>query len=257
MILTIYSLKPISSKLQENRLSNNKPYPQQDWHKGTYTFDLQYEPESLKKLGEIYFEYGNPKNIEFADYVRNMLTKIGFMMFSRDLLKESIKGKQISTHYHLSSFIFNSKAYLDAISNMLNLHYGICAENAFIDIQKKSFRDKLRNKNQTLTKEIEKQLDWIDNVVSWRTEMIHRKSPLIIYYSEANDAGNAPKDITVKMPIEPVSMFNYYEDEKRIKSKYGKIQQDILPFCDIWIQNADKLLQITCQNIVNDITKPN
>ena len=236
-------------------MSGKKGYPQQDWHKGTYAFDLQYEPDSLKQLGDIYFEDGNPKNIEFADFVRNMLTKIGFMMYSRDLLKESIKGKQIPTHYHLSSFIFNSKAYLDAISNMLNVHYCIDAENALIDIQKKSFRDKLRNKNRTLAEMIEKQLDWIDTVIFWRNEMIHRKSPLIIFYSKANDSGDAPDDTTVKMPIEPVSMFNYYEDEKRIKSKYGKIQQDILPFCDEWIQNADRLLQITCKNIVDDITK--
>ncbi len=231
-------------------------YPEYDWHLGSYARDLKYEPESLRKLGEVFFDdYSNPLDINLAEFIRNMIVKIGFMMFARDLLQKTIHGKQIPTHYHLSTFIFFSKAFLDAVANVLNFHYELGFERGKIDLKLKSFIDKLRNKDSDLANQISKEDDWIRSVVSLRDEMIHKKSPLIIFYSKADKTGKSPADTTVKMPIEPVSLFNWEKDEAELKEKYGKIEQDILPFCQIWISKADWLLQLVCEKLLVSVEK--
>ena len=231
-------------------------YPEYEWHLGSYARDLKYEPKPLRKLGTVFFDnYSVPLDIDLAEYIRNMIVKIGFMMFARDLLKETILGKQIPTHYHLSAFIFFSKAFLDAIANILNFHYELGFERGKIDLKLKNFIDKLGNVDEDLANQISKEDEWILSVASLRDEMIHKKSPLIIFYSKADKTGKKPADLTVKMPIEPVSLFNWEKEEKKLKEKYGKIEQDILPFCEQWISKADWLLQLVCEKLIVTLEK--
>lgn len=192
---------------------------------GSYTYDLKYEPESLLKLQSILFANHytySPIDIVLAEHVHNMLVKFGFMRYSRNELKETIKGRQIPTHYHLSTFIFNSKAFLDAVANVLNRFYDLGFEKGAIDLKRKDFINALDKKTPNLVIEFSKQKEWIDFVTFWRDEIIHRKSPLIAYRSPPDETGKAPKDLTVKMTIEPVTLFDSVRDEQRLQKNTGK-----------------------------------
>lgn len=221
---------------------------------GSYTYDLKYEPESLLKLQSILFvnHYTySPIDVVLAEHVHNMLVKFGFMWYSHNELKETTKGRQIPTHYHLSTFIFNSKAFLDAVANILNHFYNLGFEKGSIDLKRKDFINALNKKTPNLANEFLKQKEWIDFVTFWRDEIIHRKSPLIVYRSPPDKTGNAPKDLTVKMTIEPVTLFDCEKEEQRLQKKYGKVEQDILEFCHDWIDKADKMLQMVCEDLYN------
>lgn len=227
-----------------------------EWHLGSYTLDLGYNPEPLKKLGDILdAQVDKTKDPLLAEHIRNMLVKFGFLHFSKLFLMETIKGKQLATHYHLLNFIVLTKAFLDAVANIINHFYQLGFIGSKIDLKLQSFRDKLANFDQDLSNDIFIQKNWIEKVVNMRDEIIHRKSPLIIYYSKADETGKQPKERTVRMPIEPVSLFEWSKDESYLKNKYGKVEQDILPFCEDWIKNSDVLLCATCQRIVNFIEK--
>lgn len=222
---------------------------------GSYTLDKKYEPEEQKKFERVLFLYDNyytPRDSDLAEHVHNTLIKLGFMIMARDYLEESIMGRQIPTHYHLSTFIFNTKAFLDGVANVLNHFYKLPFNGGDIDLKKEKFGSVLRTKSTNLANEISNQKQWICDVVFWRDELIHRKSPLIVYYSPPNDSGNAPRDTTVRMQMEPITMFNSELDIARLKKKYGHIEQDILPFCDLWINNAKRFFEKLCDNLTND-----
>jgi len=58
------------------------------------------------------------------------------------------------------------------------------------------------------------------------------------------DKNGNPVDLTVKMPMEPVALFGGPMEMKKWKKKYGAEFQDIIKFCQNWIDEGDKLIKI-------------
>jgi hypothetical protein len=228
-----------------------------DWHFGSYTFGLKYNPKPLEELGNLVF----PKTTGLfyhpilAENIRNVLVKYGFMVFAKEELKQTIHGKQIPTHYHLTNFIFNTKAFLDAISNTVNHSYNLGFEKSSIDIKQAKFVNKLKTQDQELGEYMEQQKKWIDDVVFQRDEIIHRKAPLICFRSPSEENEIKPKDTTVKMTVKPVSLFNSGKEERKLQEKYGKIEQDIIEFCHDWISQADQMICKTAERLVQKYNK--
>ena len=240
-----------------NEINDNSSKSSCKLNLGSYTFTLKYEPTPLLKLESLIFSPhidGGVKDPVLAINVNNVQTKFGFMLMARDALKETIKGKQIPTHYHLSNFIFNSKAFLDAIAVTLNNFYHLEFVKGQIDISKDIFVNKLKTVNPNLADYLSKNKKWINIIIDWRDEIIHRKSLFIGYISPADKNGN-PVDLTVKMPMEPINLFEGAPEMKRLEKKYGKSSQDIVEFCENWIDEGKKLVEIVYEKICSDYSK--
>ena len=54
------------------------------------------------------------------------------------------------------------------------------------------------------------------------------------------------------MPMEPIPFFELPKENERLMKKYGRVHQDILPFCDKWIRDAKLLLENTCGTLANN-----
>jgi len=224
---------------------------------GSYAYTIKYQPASLLKLESVIFSRLGDVGIKepvLAGNINNVQIKLGFMFMARDFLKDTIKGKQIPTHYHLSNFIFNTKALVDAVAVTLNDFYHLGFVKGQIDLSKDIFINKLQTSSSNLAKHISKKRNWINRVVYWRDEIIHRKSVFVGYISPAGANGN-PIDLTVKMPMEPVTLFGGPSEMKRLKDKYGKSDQDIIQFCENWIDEGKKLIETTYEQIWNDCEK--
>ena len=71
-----------------------------EWHLGSYTLDLGYNPEPLKKLGDILdAQVDKTKDPLLAEHIRNMLVKFGFLHFSKLFL-----GKNLEKENNLDNF---------------------------------------------------------------------------------------------------------------------------------------------------------
>lgn len=227
------------------------------WHLGSYTLEKNYNPEKLTRLYSILFsEENQPKDPSLCEFIRNMLVKYGFMSYSRDQLSETIQGKQIPTNYHLTNFIFYSKAFLDAVANIVNYFYDMRFEKAQIDFKQTKFQNKLKEKSPKFHAFVEKESIWLKDVVFWRDEIVHKKSPLVINYSMPDETGKNPASNIVKMPFLPLTLFNFALEVTKIKSQNGGIvEQDILPFCDAWLTKSDELICEMCNSLLESLDK--
>ena len=224
---------------------------------GSYAFKIKYEPDSLLKLESVIFLDDTTfvtKEKDLAGNINNVQIKYGFMLMAEDFLKQTIQGKQIPTHYHLSNFIFNAKAFLDAIAITLNDFYRLEFVKGEIDLSKDKFINKLKTCNPNLADYFSNKKKWINEVVIWRDEMIHKKSIFMGYISPSNEHGD-PVDLTVKMPMEPITVYDGAEEMQRLKKKYGESGQDIIKFCQNWINEGDNFIQIVYSEILNKHTK--
>lgn len=216
-----------------------------DWHTGSFTWKNGFDTPSLRKLDEIYFLKPfsmSETKADFFENMRNMLVKYGFMQHSRDLLKNTIQGKQIETSYYLTNFISYTKAFLDSVAIVLNHFYSLNRTKGDIDLKHSRFLSEIKSKDPILGNYLGNNSEWIKKVVFLRDEVIHRKSPLHMYISPSDVNGN-PKNLTVKMTMEPVTLFHFEEDKKRILEKHGKLEQDIIEFCENWLKKGEEFIE--------------
>lgn len=185
-----------------------------------------------------------------ADHVENMVTKLGFVLLSRDNIAQCTPHNQTLMNYHVSHFIYDTKAFLDAISVVLNYFYYLQFITGDIDLKKGTFKNKLESVCPKLGQEITNQEKWIQEVIEWREAIIHRLTSPIIFYGSGEDMKN--NKLSIKMPVEPISLMELQQRFKELKQKYGKVEQEILPFCDRWIEESKKLFNLVCESLVKD-----
>ncbi len=212
-------------------------------------------PDVIKKLDELLI-IKTPqgifvKDMEIADYINNLIVKFGFMLIAKNYLEKSIHGDQPETTFFLSNFIYDSKAFLDAVTILLNHFYQVGLTGGDIDFRKGKFLEELGKHASQIASQIKKQQEWIGEVVKWRDALIHRSSVAAINYSPADETGKQPKDNIVKMPLKPTSIFELIKTSG-FKDKMV-VEQDIPSFCANWIKQAEMMSNITLFFIEKDL----
>ena len=229
--------------------------------------DQDYKPESIEKLQNMLVKDISKKQVEFLDrvlvtHLNDTLIKLGFMMLARDCIERYTSPTKILSvwiNYNINNFIYDTKAFLDSIAITLNYFYNLNFHGGEIDLHKGSFLSALEKNNLELSKFIRKNQNWIEVVTDWRLKLIHRNSLLVV---PVGPLGHNPSDekITegfkknpIMMPMEPISTFEFgKKTSEKLKKKYGKDFQEILPFCDEWLSNAKTIIETICQHISND-----
>lgn len=133
------------------------------------------------------------KDTNLAGNINDILIKIGFIYFSRDMIKD-IMENNLREHsdeilFFLSSLIYSSKAFLDSIAVLLNEFYNLKKSGGEIDLEKENFITELDNVSSIIVGSFKKKklLNWIKNVKQWRDAYIHKMSIFVASY------GHGPK----------------------------------------------------------------
>lgn len=228
-----------------------------------------YIPPSFKKLntqlGNIkaegqrraHFKLSYKKR-DLAQQIIDCYGKIGFLFIAKDYIQQenSLRNYTHEPHYHLYNFIYDTKAFLDAVSVLLNDHYSLGRSGGHIDLKHYRFRQEIIEEEPLLMNILKKKEKWILDVVKWRESVIHKLSIPLGYSLDHESAEKmSPQNDrpALMMPNEPIPYL--ISDYSEIIKKYGSVWQPIEPFCDLWIKNACELFDTVCETISSSLLK--
>jgi hypothetical protein len=248
-------------------LGNN---PEDLFYNNSYFYKKDELP-NLKNIAE-YLIIQYRKEIEIRDpnlfgNLNDILIKIGFIYFSHDQIKDIMENK-FTDHsdkilYFLSSLIYSCKAFLDSIAVLLNEFYNLNKSKGDIDLEKDNFLIELKKVNLNILCNFEKEklIPWIKKVKRWRDAYIHRMSIIVARYGHGakeepteDELGNEG----IKMIKEPILFSKIIElitNYDPTKMRMGDLLQDILPFCEEWVNNATKILNIVLEDLATNLKK--
>src|SRR3989344_788821 len=211
----------------------------------SYLHVANYNPNSLVKLENALTTLEKDviimEDLDLISLTNNMIIKIGFMLLAKEYLRKNKKRRNnhIIGTYHIFNFIYDTKAFLDAVSMLLNQYYRLGYSKGNIDLKKESFLNSLNKKSPKLKNEIEKHHAWIKEVILWRESVIHRLSPIIL--TGTYDKKGKFKEL-FHMPTLPKPFF----DLESLTNSRKPVYQEILIFCENWINHAKKIFEVTC-----------
>jgi len=171
-------------------------------------------------------------------HLKDLVEKIGFMLLSHDILKESRKkhrslmrlpfeerfkkaraewktDKFKNNKYYLYNFIIYTKASLDSIAVTLNSFFGFGFKKGQIDFGKRAFIRKLGSSLKEFKNFSQIYQDWIDKIIEYRDAVIHQKSIDIF------PAGG--KRWTRMIPLHPLSEHELRE----LREKYDELNSAV------------------------------
>ena len=82
------------------------------------------------------------------------------------------------------NFIYDTKAFLDAIAVTINDAYKIGLRSGEIDLKLKNFVDKVVKIKPSLGNALRKHQSWIKEVTQWRDALVHKYSTPVAPYGE-------------------------------------------------------------------------
>ena len=204
-------------------------------------------------------EKGKPILVNSLDYnllsnLKDLVEKIGFMLLSADILKESIshhrslmklpfekRVKKFSNDkYYLYNFIIYTKASLDSIAVTLNSFFDLGFKRGQIDLGKWVFVRKIENSLSDFKNFSKTSQDWIARIIEYRDAVIHQKS-IDIYPSG--------RRWTKMIPLHPLSDAELRElkdeyDTTSIKNKKHQISKSLN------LVNLDMFMKTSITNIL-------
>lgn len=189
--------------------------------------------ERLEKEGIVVYSL----DYSLLSHLKDVVEKIGFMLLSHDILKESIKkhrslmklplerrvkkakaewktDKFKNDKYYLYNFIIYTKASLDSIAVTLNSFFGFGFKKGQIDFGKLAFVRKLESSLKEFKNFSQIYQRWIDTIIEYRDAVIHQKSI---------DIFPSGKHWTNMIPLHPLS-----ENELReLREKYDELNNTV------------------------------
>jgi len=228
----------------------------------SYLLTIDHYPKQVEKLAKLISKDAsslkNKANFPIVENVNNMLKKFGYMILAKDSLSfENITPIPSIWHdFTFNNFVYDSKAFLDSVAITLKFSYDIDgSKGGDIDLGKDKFLNKIGVKDSEVGKKIKKQSKWINEVIEWRTALIHRLTTGVMPTFPGKPTDEVWKKVKneVNIPMEPVSMFSITKESKRLEKKYGKVMQPAIPFCEQWISNGEILLELACKSLENKI----
>lgn len=137
---------------------------------------IQEAPKYWDKLHEMI--YGGGRLRKYATIVEDIVEKFSFLDVARDQIKETESrrdpGKMFYTQYHTYAYVFMTKSFLDACAVFINESYGLKQRGSNISLEKNKLIESLENHNLALAKQLQERQSWIETVVRYRNNLIHR-----------------------------------------------------------------------------------
>jgi hypothetical protein len=202
---------------------------------------IQEKPEYWAKLNEMLYAQGRLK--KYAGAVEDIVEKYSFLMLARDQITayEAITNidKLFHVKYHTYSFVFMTKAFLDSIAVFINEIYQLGFNGGQIDLKKQSFLESLRTSDAELAQIIDRMRAWLDYVVKYRDNLIHRHSlyigPLPTIPDSMTDPAEQANYIFEEhhyMPVDPTDV-----EDNMIETQEGEFIK-VTALADEWLNDA-------------------
>ena len=197
-------------------------------------------------------------DIELTRHLINMFVKLGFMLLAKDSIKETngiYPNIRAYVEYHLYSFVYSSKSFLDSIAITLNYVYNLGLAKGDIDLNKSLFIKKIEEKHPSLLviRELKNIKKWISGVIIWRDELIHRCVTTVVPYGTAEEISDYSR---IMMPLKPIRILDH-EQMNCLERKYNRPpMREILPFCDEWISNAKLIVERLGDDLLTKYNTP-
>lgn len=134
------------------------------------------KPEYWSKL--LRMLYGKGRLRIYAGAVEDIVEKFSFLLLARDqiaaLENQTLPDKRFHIKYFSYTFVFMEKAFLDSIAVFINEIYKLGFRGGQIDLKKGSFLEAVRDADAELGEAIDSKRNWLDYVVKYRNNLIHR-----------------------------------------------------------------------------------
>ena len=152
----------------------------------SYLGEIGWNEELLKKVSDsltISDKYGQKMFAgELYESVIDTIEKLGMLYLGRELLGQEIRNftglSQMLLKFHLYHWLYDSIACLDSLARILNARFELKIAQRRVGLNRKVIGD-LSVKNKELSRFLEKELGWIDDLKSMRSTVIHREGRLI------------------------------------------------------------------------------
>jgi len=209
------------------------------------------KPEYWSKLLRMLYEKGRLRT--YAGAVEDIVEKYSFLLLARDqiggLENQTQPDKRFHIKYFSYTFVFMEKSFLDSIAVFINEIYKLGFRGGEIDLNKGRFLGALRNADTELGEAIGSKQNWLDYVVKYRKNLIHRHGlyigPLPTIPENMDDQVEQRNYILQEhsyMPINPDDT----EDELIVRKEGGFIKVTCL--VDDWLQESLELFDIVLRS---------
>ncbi len=122
--------------------------------------------------------YGNGRLRIHAGAIEDIVDKFSFLLLARDQISDlenkTISDKRFYIKYFSYTFVFMQKSLLDTIAVFINEIYELGFRGGDIDLNKGRFLAAIKNKDAELGRKISSKQQWVNYVVKYRNNLIHR-----------------------------------------------------------------------------------
>lgn len=156
------------------------------------------KPEYWSKLLQML--YGKGRLLKYAGKVEDIVDKFSFLMLARDQIstyENTINHeKRFFIKYFSYTYVFMTKSLLDSLAVFVNDIYELGFSGGEIDFKKGRYMEAVRTVDRELAKTIDDKRKWLDYVVKYRDNVIHKHGLYI------GPIPNVPEDMTDPVEID-------------------------------------------------------
>lgn len=208
---------------------------------------LQTTPPYWDKLLDLLYRGGRLK--KYASIVEDVIDKFSFLFLSRDQIRhhESLldASKKFHIKYFTYTFIYLTKSFLDSLAVFVNEIFELGFKGGEIDFRRGKFIEHIRSKHKTLGELISERRNWIDRVIKYRDNLIHRHGLYIGPLPNVPPEIKDEKEIDLYILKEPYYLPN--DPDLTVDVVSETREGDFIKltcFIDDWINEAANLLDI-------------
>jgi len=216
----------------------------------------EYWPKLLKML------YENGRIQTYAGAIEDIVDKFSFLLLARDQIEHlesiTLPDKRFHIKYFTYTFVFMEKAFLDSVAVFINEIYLLKFHGGGIDLKKEKFLQAIKNTDMELGKAIDSKRKWLEYVVKYRNNLIHKHGLYIgalpTIPEDMKDPFEQSNFILQEhsyMPINPDDI-----DDELILRKKGEFIK-VTCLVDDWIQESLDLFDIVLRSFSSQFERMN
>ena len=153
----------------------------------------EYWPKLLKML------YSKGRLLKYAGKVEDIVDKFSFLMLARDQIstyENTINHeKRFFIKYFAYTYVFMTKSLLDSLAVFVNDIYELDFKGGEIDFKRGRYMEGVRAVDSELAEAIDKKRKWLDYVVKYRDNIIHKHGLYIGAISKVPEYMTDPVEI--------------------------------------------------------------
>lgn len=208
----------------------------------------RYQPKVFRELANLMVREVAGGYLEISDVLEDIsdaYEKLGHMFYAEKTMKEldpETPYFALVIQYHVLSFIFYCKAFLDSISNAIYHAFDLDIEKVVnIDLTREEFEVKLAKANPNMAGKIRPFLNWAKYITEYRMALIHKYR----FFSMSLDLTFSRMEI-LREPINPLDFFDkekFDAFQNEVKHRHGSLMVAVDDFCREALDNAESLFE--------------